>query len=70
MLSLNDRVYVTDAVTAHYFGNETLKLVVVGSEWYVFETEESDVTSFVGQEEFFSPAEVEALLKSGLFKKL
>lgn len=70
MLAVGDRVYVTDAVIAHYFGNETLKLVVVGTEWFVFETEESDVTSFVGQEEYFSPAEVDELLARGLFKKL
>ncbi len=70
MLSIGKRVYVTDAVTAHYFGNETLKVVGADSQWIVFETEESDVNSFVGQEEYFTPAEVEELIRRGLFRQL
>jgi hypothetical protein len=70
MLAVGDRVYVTDAVRAHYFGNEKLKLIAVDSEWFVFETEESDVLSFVGQEEYFTPAEVEDLLRDGLFTRI
>jgi len=70
MLKVGDRVHVTGSVMAHYFGNETIKLVSVDTEWFVFETEESDVTSFVGQEELFSPNEVEDLLNDGIFRKL
>ncbi|QQR56166.1 MAG: hypothetical protein IPG59_14260 [Candidatus Melainabacteria bacterium] len=70
MLSIGKRVYVTDAVTAHYFGHETLKVVGADSQWIVFETEESDVNSFVGQEEYFTPLEVEDLIRRGLFRQL
>lgn len=70
MLSIGNRVYVTDAVTANYFGNETLKVIAADLQWIVFETEESDVTSFVGQEECFTPLEVEDLIRRGLFRQL
>lgn len=67
MINKGDRVRVTDTVTAHYFGNEILEVYEVTGDTITFETIESDLPSFVGQHEEFTPAEVMNLFQNGLF---